>query len=139
MKDTVRVKIPKDSYYTLFAEGVLQSLESYGIGHIATFDFSYPVVLYYTFHHHRRLYVIMRSSVNEIFHCNDVSRQFSIIAQLRGRSFDRFKRSLRYIVRKSKGFHKFPAEFYFKLSFLCTHQKNDKINLDRLFKKYYEC
>ena len=139
MKNTVRVRIPKDSYYTLFAEGVLLNLESYGTGHIATLDFSYPVVLYYTFHHHRRLYVIMQPSVNEIFHNNDVSRPFSVIAQLRGRSFDRFNRSLRYIVRKSKGFHEFPAEFYFKLSFLCTHQKNDKINLNRLFYKYYEC
>ena len=139
MKNTVRVRIPKDSYYTLFAEGVLLNLEAYGTGHIATLDFSYPVVLYYTFHHHRRLYVIMQPSVNEIFHNNDVSRPFSVIAQLRGRSFDRFKRSLRYIVRKSKGFHEFPAEFYFKLSFLCTHQKNDKINLNRLFYKYYEC
>ena len=139
MKNTVRVRIPKDSYYTLFAEGVLLNLESYGTGHIATLDFSYPVVLYYTFHHHRRLYVIMQPSVNEIFHNNDVSRPFSVIAQLRGRSFDRFKRSLRYIVRKSKGFHEFPAEFYFKLSFLCTHQKNDKINLNTLFYKYYEC
>ena len=139
MKNTVRVRIPTDSYYTLFAAGVLLNLESYGTGHIATLDFSYPVVLYYTFHHHRRLYVIMQPSVNEIFHNNDVSRPFSVIAQLRGRSFDRFKRSLRYIVRKSKGFHEFPAEFYFKLSFLCTHQKNDKINLNRLFYKYYEC
>ena len=139
MKNTVRVRIPKDSYYTLFAEGVLLNLESYGTGHIATLDFSYPVVLYYTFHHHRRLYVIMQPSVNEIFHNNDVSRPFSVIAQLRGRSFDRFKRSLRYIVRKSKGFHEFPSEFYFKLAVLCTHQKNDKINLNRLFYKYYEC
>lgn len=138
MKDTVKVRIPKDSYYTLFAEGVLLSLEPYGTGHIAALDFSYPVVLYYTFHHHRRLYVIMRPSVSEIFHNNDVSRPFSIVTQLRGRSFDRFKRSLRYIVRKSKGYRKFPAEFYFKLSFLCSHQKNDKINLNRLFNKYYE-
>ncbi len=137
MKDTVSVKIPNASYYTLFAEGSLLELEPYGNGHIATLDFSYPVVLYYTFHHHRRLYVIMRPSKGEFFHNNDVSRPFSIITQLRGRSFDRFKRSLRYIVRKSKGFHEFPAEFYFKLSFLCTHQKNDKINLDRLVQKYY--
>lgn len=138
MKDTVRVRIPKNSYYTLFAEGVLLDLEPEGAGYIASLDFSYPVVLYYTFHHHRRLYVIMRPSVNEFFHNNDVSSPFSVISQLRGRSFDRFKRSLRYIVRKSKGFHKFPPEFYFKLSFLCSHQKNDKINLNRLFNKYYE-
>lgn len=139
MKESVMVKIPSGANYTLYAEGVLLGMEFYGADYIVSLDFSYPVVLYYTFHYHRRVYVIMRPSGCDVCRCSDVSSPFSIITQLRGRSFDRFKRSLSYIVKKTNGFHKFPPEFYFKLSFICSQGKNDMVNLNRLIEKYYTC
>lgn len=139
MKENVMVKIPGGANYTLYAEGVLLGMEFYGADYIVSLDFSYPVVLYYTFHYHRRLYIIMRASGRDVYRCHDVSSPFSIISQLRGRSFDRFKRSLAYIVKKTSGFHQFPPEFYFKLSFICSQGKNDMVNLNRLIEKYYTC
>lgn len=137
MENLLNVRIPKDAKYTLYAEGVFMGIEDFGIEYQVTLDFSYPVVLYYTFKKHRRIYIIMKPSGTEVFRNDDLSETFSIIAQLRGRPLDRFKRSLRYIVKKTRS-HKFSVEFYFKLAFLCQQGENDRLNLNKLLRKNYE-
>lgn len=136
MDNTVVIRIPKTKNYTLYAEGSLCRIDKDGEDHLITLDFSHPVILYYTFRYHRRLYVIT-SPGTPVLRNDDVSGNFSIIAQLRGRSFDRFKRSMQYIVEKTeKRCYEFPAAFFWQLSYLAQAGKNDRINLGILIKKY---
>ena len=136
MDNTVVVRIPKTKNYTLYAAASLCRIDKDGEDHLITLDFSHPVILYYTFRYHRRLYVIT-SPGTPVLRNDDVSGNFSIIAQLRGRSFDRFKRSMKYIVEKTeKRCYEFPAAVFWQLSYLAQAGKNDRINLGILIKKY---
>lgn len=137
MADTVTVRIPRLLNYTLYAEGFLCGIERDGADFLVTLDFSFPVILYYTYRYHRRIYIISRPCPPCITKSRDVSREFSIISQLRGRSFDRFKRSVKYIAdRTGRTCFGFPAAFFWQLSYLCIAGKNDRINLNLLIKKY---
>lgn len=139
MENLVKVRIPQHENYTLYAEGVFLGIENFGKEYLVSLDFSYPVILYYTFKNHRRVYIIMQAIGADIFKNDDISVPFSIISQFRGRALDRFKRSFRYIVKKTKdNSRKFSAEFYFKLAFLCQQGENDRLNLNKLVEKYYE-
>lgn len=138
MADTVTVHIPQHSKdYTLYAEGFLCGIEKDGEDFLVTLDFSFPVILYYTYRYHRRIYIITRPYPPFAVRNSDVNREFSIISQLRGRSFDRFKRSVKYIAdRTGRTCFGYPAAFFWQLSYLCIAGKNDRVNLELLIKKY---
>lgn len=133
----IKMIVPRDKLYTLFCEGRLLHIEKLPNKFELTMDFDYPVVLYYTHRHHRRLYIITKPCKPFIMENADVLSPFSIIGQLRGRSFDRFKRSMWYIKKKTLGScYTFPPSFYFKLLFLANNGKNDRFNLNQLIKQY---
>ncbi len=133
----VTVIVPRDKEYTLFCEGKLIHLETLPTIYRLEMDFDYPIILYYTHRYHRRLYIIMKPCPPLICENVDVRSPFSVIAQLRGRGFDRFKRSMWYIKRKTNGLcYRFPPSFYFKLSYLANNEKNSRFNLNMLINQY---
>ena len=136
---TISVMIPKymKLNYTLFAEGNRLCMNREGPFIKIDFDFSSPVCLWYTYKFHRRLFIIMQPTLYEL-ESVDVIGTFSILTQIQGRSYDRFKRSLRYICRMTqKQCYKFPPMFYFSLSTLAVEKKNSRENLRLLAHKYY--
>ena len=135
---TIAVKVPKSGKYTLYAEGNLLGMNDQGPYFKLNFDFESPVCLWYTHTQHRRVYIIMKPTLYKM-ESADVIGDFSILSQLRGRSFDRFKRSLKYICRITKcACYTFPPAFYYSLSNLAAVGKNSRANLILLTHRYYK-
>ena len=59
------------------------------------------------------------------------------IADLPGRSYDRFKRSMAYLNAATLGkFYRFPPTFFWQLASLCRFGKNSRLNLRLLVNTY---
>ncbi len=139
----IRISIPaaKNSFFTIYAEGV-----SFGVflrperkEYDVFLDPQYPIILYFTFGKHRRAYIcanpdFMQSNVYK-FSCSN--RSLSVISQLRGRAYDRFKRSLRFLCKHTdERCRKFDIRFYWQLAYLSKKGRNSNLNLKLLAEKY---
>lgn len=141
--NSVFVKIPKtgQSNLTLFAEGILLDQTDKGRYYELELSTKYCMILFYKFQlKHRSLYIVcspelMNNKFTNYFAL--VSDKMSIVAQLKGRGYDQFKRSLEYLKKATdnKVMQLSPA-FWWQLAYLCSENKNCKINLDRLLMDY---
>lgn len=134
--DLIHVLLPDEkSIYTLFAEGnLINSFKLLNRTHL-TFNAEYPILLYYTFPNHRRLYLCTRDESGITF--PGIKEKLRILTQIRGRSFDRFKRSVDYLNKEYHGTIQFmPYSFFWVLSDICKKGHNDSINLDLLYQRY---
>lgn len=138
----ITVFIPKSGIYTLFAEGSFEKKVSEGDFHQIEFREDNILVLFYHFPFHRRLYVTSAPSLfnNENVHTLDgVDTERSILAQLRGRAFDRFKRSLSYIQEHTdyKCFT-YPNEFWLRIIYLMQAGKNSLHNIQSIISEFQQ-
>lgn len=134
------VAIPSDNgHYTLYAEGVFIRKSFMDGRSFITLDASHAIVLYYTVHEWRHLYVCVAADAlpGHAFNFNECDMQLSVLADLTGRAYDRFKRSMDYLNAASAGtFYRYPAPFFWQLAALCRCGKNDRFNLRLLAGKY---
>lgn len=65
--------------------------------------------------------------------------ELAVISQLRGRAYDRFKRSLRFLCKHTdERCRKFDLRFYWQLAWLSKMGLNSNLNLKLLAEKYDE-
>lgn len=144
-KDSViKIDIPtklQNEKFTVFAEGV-----SYGAFlnpekglYEVYLDYSQPILLYFTLVKSRRLYICTNpeNSSTEIVKFPVANKPLSVMATLRGRAFDRFKRSLKYIKKVLKtDCTRYNIKFYWELAYLSNTGLTAAANLRALVEKY---
>lgn len=139
----IRITVPADksSPYTVYAEGVSQGayLRTEWREYDVFLDYAYPIVLFFTFRTHRRAFVCVapeRLGMNVyVFSC--ASAPLSVLSELRGRAYDRFKRSLRYLCKITDNrCRKFSGRFFWQLAYLAQNGLNSTLNLQLLANKY---
>ena len=136
------IHIPKkNEHYTIYADGKLTNLISTDNGVFVTLDDSFVFCLYYTVGKFRRLYVCTRFEFfsGEIFSPIEVTSlsKLAVIDVLEGRAFDRFKRSMAYLVRATfSHVREYPPLFYAQLALMCHLNHADRMNLRLLVKKF---
>ena len=140
----IRIDIPtklQNEKFTVFAEGV-----SYGAFlnpekglYEVYLDYSQPILLYFTLVKSRRLYICTNpeNSSTEIVKFPVANKPLSVMATLRGRAFDRFKRSLKYIKKVLKtDCTRYNIKFYWELAYLSNTGLTAAANLKALVEKY---
>ena len=140
----IRIDIPtklQNEKFTVFAEGV-----SYGAFlnpekglYEVYLDYSQPILLYFTLNKSRRLYICTNpeNSSTEIVKFPVANKPLSVMATLRGRAFDRFKRSLKYIKKVLKtDCTRYDIKFYWELAYLSNMNLTFSANLKSLVEKY---
>lgn len=136
----VSIRIPKDDYFTLFAEGFFLERQIISNEVHIVLDEKYPVFLYYTYQNHRRLYICASPEVTNyknVFNFPNVSKELALISQLRGRSFDLFKENMEYFNAATKGkIYELPPSFFWELAFHCEKRCNNRENINRLWYLY---
>lgn len=137
---TLFVDIPVKADYTLYAEGILLSKEKLSDCFRLEFEKRNCLILYYTMKKYRRLYIVSSPELfnNKFkFSFEDVSEPVSVIAQLRARSFDRFKQTISYLRKTTDDdVLRLPVQFFWQAATLCSLNKNSKFNIDNLVKLY---
>ncbi len=140
MSMSVRIRIPKDEYFTTYAEGFFLGEQIIDNEVYILLDEKYPVILYYTYHNHRRLYICSDPAVTNFKNiCSfpNVSKELAVITQLRGRAFDLFKENMDYFNAATKGkVYELPASFFWELSFQCKKKCNTRETINRLWSLY---
>jgi hypothetical protein len=133
------VHIPQNGFYTLYAEGNLLKITEESEGFCAQFAGESIIILYYTFPFHRRLYVTCSTEKwsGFVHSFSDLDSPLSVLAQLRGRSFDEFKRTADYLNHLTdSGFYTYPIKFFFQLVCLVREKKNMPQNIRALVSLY---
>lgn len=140
---TVAVPYEKTVRYTLFAQGVQSALPLIDSdGSFIRFSFlgRSVLVLFYTFHSFRRVFVVTRW--NEKYAGTPivlpgVDSKLLLLYEARGRQYDDFKRVL-YLLTKDDPYRClcFPLPFWFKLFALIEHYGGKKSDVIWLFEKY---
>lgn len=141
--NSITVKIPKkgQSYITLYAEGTLISQLDKGKYYQLEMASNKCLILFYNFNiKHRRLYVVCKPELmnNKFINTFElVSEKLSVVAHLRGRGFDQFKRSLEYMKKATdKKVMDLPPAFWWQFAYLCNKELNNHVNLNRLLLNY---
>lgn len=125
--------------YTLYAEGVVLNVANTETEAYVTLDDNFGIVLYYTVGKCRRLYVCCRAdmagcSPQKLSGC---AVPLSVLCELTGRAYDRFKRGMRYLNDVTEGrFHRFPVAFLWQFAVLCQAGKNNRGNIAFLIHQY---
>ena len=104
-----------------------------------TLDGDFCVVLYYTVGKYRRLYICQCSAPKDadISMLSGCKMPVTVLYELTGRAFDRFKRSMDYLNHASDGlFYRLPYIFFLQLAALCQAGKNSRLNLSLLVRRY---
>ena len=138
MECTIAIPV-KNGHYTLYAEGVFIRKKFLDGRSFITLDGKFVIVLYYTVYEWRHLYVCIAKELLPDYEItfNECSMSLSVIADLTGRAYDRFKRSMDYLNKATGGmFYKLPPSFFWQLAWLSRHGKNDRLNIRRLVHKY---
>ena len=134
------VTIPVDNeHYSLYAEGVFVRKTVTEQQSFITLNDDFCILLYYTVHTWRHLYVCVATRLFPYcpHNFNESDAPLSVIADLSGRAYDRFKRSMRYLNAATRGaFYRFPPAFFWQLASLCRFGKNDRLNLQMLVYQY---
>lgn len=138
----ITAKIAKHGIYTSYAEGkILSSLDKGNYYEIKLSEQSI-IILYYHFNFHRRVYIccipekLSSCKLNHpILKFHNVDKNLTVIAELQGRAFDRFKRMCNVIKNYTNGrFYDYSILFFSKLAFLCRYGKNSMVNIKNLCK-----
>ncbi len=135
--NTICVEIPRNDFFTLYADGSLISKSSNEVYHELIFNKNNILILFYHFpekkrkkSQHRRVYITCDPSQFEnknVYNLYGISKKRTVLFQLRGRSFDRFKNSLEYIKKQTNyECFKYPLEFWVK--FCALNQEVPQIN-----------
>lgn len=140
---TVAVPYNKEIRYTLFAQGVHSAIPSIDYdGSYIRFSFlgRTVLVLFYTFHSFRRLFVVTRWS--EKYNGSPVvlpgvDSKLLLLYEARGRRYDDFKKAL-YLLTKDDPYKCLclPLAFWFKIFSLVDHYGGKKSDVMWLFEKY---
>lgn len=138
----ITAKIPKNNNnYSIYVEGTLVSQIDCGSYYELEFSKGKILILYYNFKlKHRRLYIVcnpdqMENSYEKFF--LGLSDKMSIIAELRGRGFDRFKRSIDYLKKATENqIMSLPPAFWFQMAYICRNGINNRFNLNNLVIRY---
>ncbi len=136
----IRILIPKkDSIPSVYAEGVFLGKDFYKGDVEIILDSDYCTTVYYTYKLHRRLYVCCnpgKKGINATA-LPMVNQEVTILTQLRGRHFDRYKEAMSLLNKATKGqFYKLPPQFFWQLSILCRTGKNSNFNIKNLVRRY---
>ena len=141
------VNIPKNEYYTLFAEGKFLSKHSDDNCTEITFAKKGILILFYHFpkhgrSQHRRVYITCNPDTFEnkyVHSLEGVSEERTVLAELRGRAFDRLKMSLEYIRKETNDeCYTYSNEFWLKVSYLMHAGKNSQYNINNLISIFKE-
>lgn len=134
------ISIPNENeHYSLYAEGVFVRKMITDTQSFITLNDDFCIILYYTVHTWRHLYVCCATRLFPYYpHTfNESDAPLSVIADLTGRSYDRFKRSMAYLNAATLGkFYRFPPTFFWQLASLCRFGKNSRLNLRLLVNTY---
>lgn len=140
----ISVFIPKESSsypFTCYAQGSFIRMEDYETEYKISFCEKSVLILFYHFDFHRRLYITLpENSLSEVENKKfwNITENRQILAELRGRNFDRFKRSVDFINDFTKGdCYNFPASFWSQITMLCEQNRHCKKNLNFLCESYY--
>lgn len=74
---------------------------------------------------------------SNIYHFNCANKELAVISQLRGRAYDRFKRSLDWLDKKTNSrWKKYNIQFFWQLAYLSKKGLNSSQNLKFLIDIY---
>ena len=136
----IRILIPKKgSIPSVYAEGVFIGKDFYKGDVEIVLDSGYCTTVYYTYKLHRRLYVCCKPGKNGEYATAlpMVNQTVTVLTQLRGRHFDRYKEAMSLLNKATKGqFYKLPPQFFWQLSILCRTGKNTNFNIKNLIRRY---
>ena len=138
--DELRVLIPKKGDFpSVYAEGVFAGKDFYNGEVEILLDSRYCTTVYYTYKLHRRLYICCVPEKQKGISTTlpRISKAVTVISQLRGRHFDRYKEGMSFLNQATKGqFYKLPPQFFWQLSILCRSGKNSNFNIKNLVRRY---
>ncbi len=138
--DVITAFIPKEGLFSLFAEGDFLRISDTGEGHAVEFNGESVLLLFFHFPGHRRLYVTcdpekLEGKFVRRFDHLDTAR--SVLAQMRGRNFDRMKQSVEYVKKISQGrCFRYSLLFWTQLIYLIRQEKNSRYNLNILASRH---
>lgn len=139
---SLTITIPEPTKrYSIYADGVLDDMVMRMKGKsIVTLDDRWPLTLYYRFGIHRHLYAcalpqMLTGAPVKTF--RDVSKPLAVIAELTGRSFDRYKRAMWRLKENTDGrIMRMPPEFFWMLAEKCEQGRNSMKAVDGLAEKF---
>lgn len=141
----IYVLIPKEdsSYpFTCYAEGSFIRIEDAITEYQISFKEDDILIVFFHFPHHRRLYITVPKGKIDTLEDIDfwnISEERQILAELRGRCFDRLKLSIRILKEITKGAcFSYPVSFWSQLIMLIQQNKHSKMNLQFLCEAYKE-
>ncbi len=141
----ISVLIPKKgtALYTLYAYGIVNDKTEEKDGVRLTFSPQSVVILFYTYPHHRRAYVVTKKEITyskqkPVFlpHVRD---PVYVLFKVRGRSLDKLKNAIFHLEEETKGiFYIYSISFFYRLLSLIQCGKANKYTLFLLVKEYKE-
>lgn len=119
MKTTVKIPDKDKDGFSLFADGVILDKQFIkGEKPLFTFSLSHVLLLFYTYPHHRRLYIVYGKGENKTL-LPQLDTPASIIYKARGKKFDLIKNALYFLQQKiGDKYFNLPAAFWYELSIL---------------------
>jgi len=137
--DTVTARIPKDGFFTLFVEGSLIKISDMESEYLAEYKKGI-LLLYYHFPFHRRVYITCTPELFSscfLHRFDNVDTDLSVLAQFRGRNFDRLKQAADYLNHTTSGaFYQYPPAFWLQLACLIREGKDALCNFRQLVHWY---
>ena len=138
--DIVTVRIPATDFYSLFAEGSFLKMEKTETEYYIDFNADNVLIVFYHFPFHRRLYITCNPAKfnnKEIHVLEGVDNERSVLVQLQGRAFDRFKRSLDFIKKETDNTcFSLQNEFWFQMANLMRAGKNSTLNMKTVISRF---
>ena len=143
----INVTIPRRELYTLYAEGVLLSEDFTEDGlPVLEFDENAVLILYYKFMNHRRIYICFSEKsgktpgsvcVNTFPDVDGGNRKMSVVRELRGRPYDRFKKYMKWLSLSTEGkIYRMSPAFFWQLAVFCTTKKVSRELVKMLVLRY---
>lgn len=140
--ELIQVQIPGiyDKQPDVFAEGNLISMSGdKELGYLLTFNAQDILIIFYYFSIHRVVYITASATVpvnGRPAYLEFVNRPRIILAQLTGRSFDRFKRALYLLKKKEAQFYSLSWTFWLRFAQLMRSNKNSQNNIQQLVEMF---
>lgn len=137
MNITVQIPTKAKDGFTLYAEGDLISKEyRKDEKPLLIFSSKSILILYYTYPHHRRLYIVSTEGKEKTI-LPQVNTPVSIIFKGRGKKYDLIKTALYYLNRKTADkYLLFPKSFYYELAILAENKTLNNSKVWLLMKKF---
>lgn len=129
--------------FTLYAEGTLKNNYFLKQGsyneHYLLFDNNYVLALFYTYPHHRRLYLVYKDKTKLLSRTSlpNVLEPVNILYKARGRKIDTLKHFLYLFKNTSNEYLTYPILFYQKLcTMIEVNKKVPKYSVNRLLESF---